>query len=227
MYPRNIIDVIQGFVEYGDMKKPCYLINGDWYIFDDVYSDILNKEFKELYDLKLKPATALKKSKNLNKPAANEAAYNEELKKEKDIIVSHNATYQNAEIADAIFWDASTIYLMHNKGTFNGIGARDLLNQILTAAECLQNNRTITGTDFLSQYYKKICRTLNISKHTAATEREFIRLFSEKKICFIAGFLDGFKRNSQSVYAKYLTIEANKKLLDKGFDYIPLGIHWS
>jgi len=225
LYPRNIIDVIQGFVEYGDVKKPCYLINGDWYIFDDVYSDILNKEYEELYNFKIKLATALKKNKNLDKPAANEAAYNEELKKEKDIIVSHTALYQNVEIADAIFWDASTLYLMHNKGTFNGIGARDLLNQILTAAECLQNNRTISSTTFLSQYYQTICQTLNISKHPAATKSEFIRLFREKKICFVAGFLDGFKRNSQSVYAKYLTIEANKKLSDKGFDYIPLGIH--
>lgn len=227
LYPQSIINTLQGFIEYGTAKQPCYLINGDWYVFDEVYSNLLNKEYAELYNLKLKRASGIKKNYNLIKAAINETAYNKALESEKNIIVSHTALLQNVEIADAIFWDDTTLYLMHNKGKFDGLGARDLLNQMLTAAEYLQKRRFVGGSDFLSKYYLQICRKKKLKKLHQASEQEFIQVFTEKRICFIAGFLDGFKKNSNSVYAKYLTIEANKKLSDKGYDYIPLGVHQS
>ena len=36
--------------------------------------------------------------------------------------------------------------------------------------------------------------------------------------------LKGYDENSRSTYAKYLTVEVIKKLLDKGFDCTPLLI---
>ena len=33
LYPVNLIDALQGFVEYGDDKIPCYLFNGNWFVF--------------------------------------------------------------------------------------------------------------------------------------------------------------------------------------------------
>lgn len=224
LYPNTIINVIQGFIEFGEEKRPCYLINGDWYVFDEVYKQLLDKEYHELYKLKLDLSSQLKKSYQLDKPAKNENAYNKSLNSEKNIIVSHTALYQNVEIADAIFWDTTTLYLMHNKGKFDGIGARDLVNQMLTAAECLQNNRMISGSTFMSEYYKAICKRHKKQEMSQASEDEFISIFNNKKICFIAGYLEGYKKNSQSTYAKYLTIEANKKLSDRGYDFIPMGI---
>ena len=43
----------------------------------------------------------------------------------------------NIEIADVIFWDEDSIYLMHNKDKFSGQGARDVVNQVLTSSEYL------------------------------------------------------------------------------------------
>ena len=225
LYPQSIINTLQGFIEYGIAKQPCYLINGDWYVFDEVYSNLLDKEYAELYTQKFKSASSIKKSHNLIKTAINEDAYNKALETEKTIIVSHTALHQNVEIADAIFWDDSTLYLMHNKGKFDGLGARDLINQMLTAAEYLQKNRLMGSSNFLADYYLQICRKKKLKQLPQASEQEFVQMFAQKRICFIAGFLDGFKKNSKSVYAKYLTIEANKKLSDKGYEYIPLGIH--
>lgn len=225
LYPQSIINTLQGFIEYGATKQPCYLINGDWYVFDEIYSNLLDQEYTELYNSKHKSSLELKKKYKLNKKADNEDKYNKALEVEKNIIVSHTALNENVEIADAIFWDDTTLYLMHNKGTFNGIGARDLLNQILTAAEYLQKNRLTNGLDFLKKYYAKICKLHNTKKLSQASEEEFIQLFNSKNICFIAGFLNEYKHNSKSVYAKYLTLEANKKLLGKGYSYIPMGIH--
>ncbi|WP_304509972.1 DUF6119 family protein, partial [Anaerotignum sp.] len=225
LYPQSIINTLQGFIEYGATKQPCYLINGDWYVFDEIYSDLLDQEYTELYNSKHRNSLDLKNKYKLEKRAANEEKYNKALESEKNIIVSHTALHENVEIADAIFWDDTTLYLMHNKGKFDGIGARDLLNQILTAAEYLQKNRSINGSDFLEKYYAKICKLHNTKKLPQASEQDFVQLFNSKKICFIAGFLNGYKHDSKSVYAKYLTIEANKKLLDKGYAYVPMGIH--
>jgi hypothetical protein len=222
--PQSLIYTLQGFIEVGSNNQPCHLINGEWYVFDDVYSGLLNKTYKELFELKVKTSTMVIQKFNLRKTGVNEAAYNAALKAEKNIIVSHKALHHNVEIADAIFWDDTTLYLMHNKGTFNGIGSRDLLNQILTAAEYLQKNRLLNGTNFLEDYYEQICKINNTKSLKSATKSEFVQLFTNKKICFIAGFLKGYKINSRSTYAKYLMIEADKKLSDKGYDYIPMGI---
>lgn len=224
-YSQNMLNALQGFIEYGSKNAPYYLINGEWYVFDEVYSGLLNKEYHELFMLKINQSSQIKASFNLDKPAANETKYNKDLGNDKRIIVTHTALYNNVEIADAIYWDDSTLYLMHNKNDFNGIGARDLLNQMLTAAECLQSNRMISGSEFLSKYYRSICGMKKIKKLPQVSEAEFINLFSGKRICFIAGFLNGYKKNSKSTYAKYLTIEAYKKLSNMGYDFIPLGIH--
>ena len=170
----------------------------------------------------------MQKAKNIIKqykldiPAETETAYNIALKRLPNIIVSHKALYKNVEFADAIFWDESTMYLMHNKGEFNGIGARDLINQILTAAECLQRNLGTSGYKGLPQYYRAICQINKMQEMPQANRDTFIKLFSTRKICFITGFIKGFKVDSSSTYAKYLTIEANKRMSAKGFEFIPL-----
>ncbi|WP_313164667.1 DUF6119 family protein [Sedimentibacter sp.] len=225
LYPKSIIYTLQGFIEYGISKQPFYLINGNWYVFDNIYSVLLDKEYIELFKYKQEISLIIKKKFNLEKVASNETEYNKKLEKDSDIIVSHTALHQNVEISDAIFWDDKIIYLMHNKNKFDGIGARDLLNQILTAAEYLQRNLTINGSDFLSEYYDQICKIRKMIILPQVSKQEFIQLFTDKKICFIAGYLDGYKKDSDSTYAKYLNIEINKKLCYKGYDFIPMGIH--
>ena len=51
LFPIQIFDAIQGFVEFGEKKQPCYLFNGQWYVFDSKFSDILDAEFKEIFNL--------------------------------------------------------------------------------------------------------------------------------------------------------------------------------
>lgn len=42
----KVIDAIQGFVEHGEIKMPCILFNGLWYVIDDKYADSLTKDYK-------------------------------------------------------------------------------------------------------------------------------------------------------------------------------------
>ena len=54
---------------------------------------------------------------------------------------------------------------------------------------------------------------------------EFKKYFQEShKTHYLIGYLKGYDENSRSTYAKYLTVEVIKKLLDKGFDCTPLLI---
>ena len=222
LYPIYLIDALQGFVEYGDDKIPCYLFNGNWFVFDSHYDALLSHEFEELYDKNENQIMPIMNSWGLKYAASSEEEYNQWLAHQGEVVVSHKATMGYIEIADAIFWDDNTIYFLHNKDRFDGIGARDLTNQILAAAEYFQMHRfAYDAKEFLESYYSKIedaaktyGRILKVSKDDFVAQ-----LSSTKRIVYVAGYLEGYKRNSQSTYAKYLSIELQKKLIAKGYGY--------
>lgn len=227
LYPLEIIDAIQGFVEVGEDNNPCYIFNGNWYVFDEKFSSLLSSEFKDLYKNQEKLVQALILEYNLKHTAKNENDYNAWLMNNPKIIVAHTALMDNVEIADAIFWDDKNIYLMHNKEVFSGIGARDVTNQVLTSAEYLQNNlASAERTNFIKSYYKKINeKYTNANNKIPIGENGFIKIMtSNRSINYIIGYIDGYKLVSRSTYAKYLTIEATKKLSTKGYGCITLNI---
>lgn len=228
LYPIRIFDALQGHVDYGESGIPCYLFNGSWYVFDPMYDKLLAKEYEDLFDAKTASSEKLKKQFNLYMiKKSSEDAYNLSMKNNQDVILAHTVLINNVEISDAIFWDDSTLYLMHNKGKFDGNGVRDLTNQILTAAEYLYKKiNTSERKEFLSEYYEAI-----EVKHPKAvaikniTKEEFIQLFVNKKICFVAGYIEGLKKNTRSKYAQYLSVELNRKLHMKTYDVLFMKIY--
>jgi uncharacterized protein (TIGR04141 family) len=224
LFPITIYDALQGSLEFGPLKTACYLINGSWYILDSTYSDILEKEFIDIYNLKHPVASDIKSNYGLAKNCSTEEKYNASFNKAANIIIAHKTLKDNVEIADLIFYDDTSVYLMCNKSNFDGNGTRDLTNQILLASEYLQQSLTRDRLSFLSDYYNKLCKTNKIPSIPNMTQIEFNGLF-EKKICFIAGYLKGFKKNSTSNYAKYLTLDLNKRLIERGQSFLPLGIN--
>ena len=96
-------------------------------MFDDKFSRVLKNEFEEFFVQQLSVADDIAKKFDLRSSASTEDKYNSELQDNPNIAVSHTVLRDYVEIADAIFWDESTIYLMHNKHKFNGVGVRDVL----------------------------------------------------------------------------------------------------
>ena len=47
---------------------------------------------------------------------------------------------------------------------------------------------------------------------------------SGKKFTYVIGYMDGPSRNSRSIYAKYLTVDAARKLEAKGDKCIIMGL---
>lgn len=227
LYPLSIFDAIQGFVEFGEDNIPCYLFNSNWYVFDKQYESILTQEYKNFFDKNNELASYLKNHWKLKNNSDTEDAYNENLAKRNDMIVSHKAMLGNIEIADAIFWEDDTVYFMHNKMNFDGSGSRDLTNQILAASEYFQIRRmSMERKTFFREYYEKIKHASEkYGRLLSFDEEQFVNILeSAKHFCFIAGYLSNYHRDSRATYAKYLSIELKKKLAAKGFDCCIIGL---
>lgn len=214
----SLFDSIQGYVEV-EKGKPCYLLAGTWYVFDEAFLDILNSNFRELFDASIEKSKKIKERFNFGK-YDNEKSFNESLELHDDIIVTDTVLMDYIELSDAIFWDKECIYLMCNKSKFGANGSRDLYGQIGTAAKYLQKQIENSSMSFIEKYYDKISnkRKISISKN------EFVDLFRNKKKCFVACFIKNYRAESQSQYAKYLTLDTYRELASKNYDFIPMGL---
>lgn len=227
LFPLDVFNALQGFVEYGNNNAPCYLFNGSWFVFDKQYETILSKQFSDLYDYNKPLAEGVIKKWKLTHASPSEEEYNKWLSKHTNVQVSHRVSKGNIEIADAIFYDEGTIYLMHNKDSFSGSGARDLTNQILASSESVAIHRgAFDAASYFEDYYNKIAETAKKKdRNIAIGKQEFIDMFrNAKKICYIAGYLKNYRKDSKSTYAKYLSIELQQKLKRKGFDLLLIGL---
>ena len=212
IHPIRIMDLLRGCIQEDD--RCFYLLNGIWYIFEEQFFDSIDEAYYELYDGNIEYAEEIENKFHLKKEIDSEDTYNDSFVNNNEIIVGHKTIIKNIEIADLIFFDEEKLYLMCNKDIFNGSGARDLENQIQTSsmmlASTLINNRKI-----LTEYYEK----LKESEKAKINKQEFIKLFN-KKIVYIAGFKNNFKRNSRSPYAKHLICELRKLLKSRNQDLI-------
>ena len=227
LFPITIYDALQGFVEYGDNKAPCYLFNGNWFVFDKQYDALLSKEFAELFDQNKCKSEGFLAKWNLIHPSSTEAEYNKWLAQRDDLQVAHEALINSIEIADTIVFDKENVYLLHNKISFSGAGARDLTNQILLSAEFLAIHRfSYDARTFFENYYDKIdSKSKTDGRKVTINKADFVNKFlNAKRFYYVAGYLSDYKRDSNSAYAKYLSIELSRKLNQKGYGFIIAGL---
>lgn len=227
LFPVSILEALQGFIEYGENNQPCYLFNGQWYVFDQKYNNILENEFDEIYDNQSEKREEYFKNFELNSDCLTEDGYNKDLRKKGTHLVTHTALMDYIEIADAIIFKDDTVFLMHNKEKFSGIGSRDVINQVLTSAAYLQQRLSSSERDsFLEEYYEKI-KEVYISDNLSMPINigDFKKHFQGSyKIHYLIGYLELYSKNSRSTYAKYLTVEVVKRLKQRGYDCTSLLI---
>ena len=114
---------------------------------------------------------------------------------------------------------------MCNKKSFNAVGSRDLTNQMWASANYL--SAKLYSKDrlgFLENYYRSISDRYKKEKHDLKiSKRDFSMLF-DRKICFIAGYMEKYTIKAESNYAKYLDVDISKKIFDLGFDCLSMNI---
>lgn len=78
--------------------------------------------------------------------------------------------------------------------------------------------------EFLKELYESIESVCASKKKTLPISfDEFSRLFT-KRLCYVAGYLFGYRKESKSYYAKYLTIDLLKKMQQMGFDCVVMNV---
>lgn len=226
LFPTKLYECIQGHIENIE-GKPFFLYNGSWLMFDENYVDNLDKEFKKFYDDIVNIDDDLEKIITNYDHSLTEDSYNKTFKDSEDIIVAHTVLSNNIELADLIYFDENNLYLIHNKAKFQGNGARDVLNQILTSAEFISHyNLSQNKNQILEKYYEEILEKYPNNKIRNVEKDKFVELFTNSsEIYFVAGFMDGVSETTNSNYAKYITIDASKKLNEKGYKLLMFNIN--
>lgn len=218
-----LIKCLQGEIS-NDRGDPCYLFEEKWYKFSKSVMEVLTQEFIEYYIAKKVRVEQLKEDYGLYCVQKTETEYNDFLKENNKIIVSHLIRIGNIEIADAIFWDDHNLYLLHNKDAFNNVGVRDLSGQIRTSAHTLQTllqSANVKAT--FQQYYEDIMRKYP-EQSEKITKDKFVDLFFNKKICYVAGYVNSYRKESKSPYGKYITVLLNKEMIGNGYEFLSMNL---
>lgn len=223
LYPTKIKQCMQGYIE-DENRQPFFLFNDKWLMFDNNFIDNLDSEYKKTYAQMIKIDDKLRDILLDNNTSLTEDAYNKTFKESDDIIVAHTVLSNNIELADLIYYDDDNLYLIHNKLKFQGNGARDVLNQILTSAEFI-NHYMMEKKVFIEKYYDDILEKYPNNKIKDISKDEFIALFDKTNVYYVAGFMHNLSDSTDSNYAKYITIDTSKKLNEKGYQLLLFNIN--
>jgi hypothetical protein len=232
LLPTNtfIIDILQGFFEIkkeNGEKEKVYLLNGLWHVFGEEFINILNSDYKEIFEEKKEFSDYFfDKYDFLKENKETEEEYNNFFKNKREIIFAHKAKLKYVEIADLIIYDKDEdkLYLIHNKSKFDGVGVRDLFNQIEVSSIMVRN----LNNNLCENYYDKICHENGCGdEHPNITKENFTKLFDgSKKICYVAGFIKNYRKDTRSTYAKFLVYNMNKKMKSIGYEFMPTGLNF-
>lgn len=223
LYPTKIKQCMQGYIE-DENRQPFFLFNDKWLMFDNNFIDNLDSEFKNTYAQMIKIDKKLSDILLNDDTSLTEDAYNKTFKESDDIILAHTVLSNNIELADLIYYEDDNLYLIHNKLKFQGNGARDVLNQILTSAEFI-NHYMMEKKTFIEKYYEDILEKYPNNKIKDISKDEFIALFDKTNVYYVAGFMHNLSDSTDSNYAKYITIDTSKKLNEKGYQLLLFDIN--
>ena len=226
LFPTKLKQCIQGHVE-NEENIPFFLFNGNWLMFDNNYISSLDSEFKGIYSEITDIDNNLTKIITNDNSLLTEDEYNKSFSESSDLIVAHTVLSNNIELADLIYFDDDNLYLIHNKSKFQGNGARDVLNQILTSAEFISHYLMERDKrDIFEKYYEDIKEKYPENKKIKIIEKsEFVDLFMRPNIYYVAGFMQNLSHNTESNYAKFITLDACKKLSEKGYNLLLFNIN--
>ncbi len=226
LYPTKIKQCMQGIIE-SDEQIPFLLFNGNWLMFDSNYVGNLDSEYRKTYRETASVNTELTYIIKNKDSKATEDSYNTSFAESDRIIVTHKVFSNNVELADLIYYDDDNLYLIHNKWKFRGSDARDLFNQILVSSELISHYLMEKDKrKIFEEYYDAVIKKYpNNIKMRQVSKEEFVDLFKKPNIYYIAGFMENLSEDIRSNYVKYLVLDINKKLHEKGYNFLLFNIN--
>lgn len=184
-------------------NKHYFRVNATWWHIKDTFISDVNRKASEIIK-------EIKSKKNyLNEvwhSNESEGMYNQKFINKKNYIVLDKKLPENIELADILYFDDETIYLIHVKKGFDR-NIRVLSSQINIAAMRLAHSIR-DDKEYIVKLYKK----LETSIKNQYSKDEFLNLF-EKKIVFVMAFssntynLENHIKEIKSSIAKYSLID--------------------
>lgn len=170
--------------EFRIYEKPIFLIDNKWYHLRDTF--IKELKTQTIYVLKTykleENILTFSWNKNIIRT---EKEYNLQYNNLNNYIVIDTIIVDGVELCDILYYDVTTIYLIHNKYGFTS-SIRELTNQILISAKRLRESLGSENPIFLKKIYNSLLeKGRNVNE---LNEEEFINLFKNKKIKFVLAF---------------------------------------
>ena len=192
--------------------KSYFLIEKDWYEISVTMIDSINET-----------CAAFTKERaylgpQVNKWLANhtdENKYNASYIGQANTLVFDKITPANIEVCDIVRWDNDNIYLYHVKKGFDN-SMRDLCNQVLISARKVVEDSKIKY-EFIGQLYDKLANNNGNSTYiknakkqlNKITRKQFIDLFSERKIVFILAVMDTSRSGTRTLVDHITDFDSN------------------
>lgn len=239
----SLINCLNGFYICNEQDKTFYLLNGRWYVIEDKYNEIFNENFIKICDnSKIRAEKIISKypslkenwfkSEKKGQGKVTENNYNKEFKCEKNIICAHTSYPDNSkkiEIADLIFYDEKEkmLYLLCAKTDFSGAGCRDLYGQIEISADYIEKFFINRVESSIGNYYENLNqkRKEKCNEELPITKEDFKNYFNGD-ICYIAGFVNGIRENTKSLFSKIMTDNINNLIKEKRFEFILMDLNF-
>lgn len=230
----ELINSLDGFLK-DENDEVFYLRNGTWYVYDETYEHIAKEQYEQIYDEsynyvlghilnkfpEFKNRWDKFKQEHGRKPG--ETEYNKLFIKSDNVIYANEVPKWEVEIADLILYDDAEdiLYLFCLKDQFSGPGCRDLYGQIESSSLLIQNEFNNINSNKLREYFEEL---EEVNENTL-NQDEFESYF-RSKICYVAGFLKTLRKNTNTPYGKILTHEINKKIKNKGYEFILMNFNF-
>lgn len=196
-----------------------YLNSGSWFILNSTYKDFINNDFNNLLlKEKMKLADLYRDFDLIRKDfSRTETSYNDSFKQSirpyKSVICTDKKQFIGIELCDLIVFDEEETYLICNKMSPTGVGARDLLNQIQASASALKNDN---DNKIKEIYYDKLKKDSEIILDLNLDD--FIKKL-DKPIFVSAYTSNEISNNTGSNYVKLLSIQTEKYVESLGYKF--------
>ena len=211
-------------------QKDYFLIDGDWFYIDYTFNDIITNKFQEICSKSKNISEFLEKKypqlitnwENITNK--NENNYNNSFEDDDEIIVGHTLKPDFLEITDLMIYDKTEnkLFLICLKNKFHYGGCRDVYGQIEGSCHYLKN-KLLTTDEKINQYYNSL-KNKNNDK-LPLTKDEFKNILHERKITYIAGFINDYEEDP-TIPIKIITNNTFNTLNKAGFDFYIMNFYY-
>ncbi|WP_291117447.1 DUF6119 family protein [Empedobacter sp. UBA7248] len=203
-------------------NQPYFYLDNNWYLLQESFIKDINNQCKRILKNYIAPVNILNKNWD-KKVLKKESEYNLLYLDEPNYLVFDTITIDGIELCDILFYDNTSVYLIHVKNGFDS-SMRELYNQIILSARRLQESLSTNEKKYLKSNFQSMIKKDKLDQNLS--EDDFLNLFT-KKISYVMAFtskhitelniIDEVEQIKSSI-AKFSVIQASSEMRAEYYD---------